>query len=146
VNTVLKTARQHFASPKRRVLNSTAGIIPPIQQQSLRVAGKWLKDHSDSIFNTTFWSIASSDEANANIHFTQTLDAFYIFAMSKPNVTLTLHSPVPYKEGDRVSVVGGKNSGVVVPSSLDNGVLSLYITDAVRESDEFAWVFKITYQ
>ncbi|KAJ6192144.1 glycoside hydrolase superfamily [Bipolaris maydis] len=121
------------------------GIIPSIQQHNLRVAGKWIKSHSEAIFNTTFWSMASSDEKDPNIRFTQTADAFYILAITKPNTTLIIHSPVPYREGDNVTVVGGMNAGAIVPSYLDNGLLSLDIKNDIMEADEFAWVFKITY-
>ncbi|CAA9966822.1 tissue alpha-l-fucosidase [Pyrenophora teres f. maculata] len=121
------------------------GIIPAIQQHNLRVAGAWIKSHAEAIFNTTFWSMASSDDANPDIRFTQTLDAFYIFAMTKPNATLSVHAPVPYRQGDNVTVVGGRQAGAVVPSILVDGVLRLDVGYEVREGDEFVWVFKIAF-
>lgn len=79
------------------------------------------------------------------MRFTQTLDAFYITTLYAPNDTLVLTSPVPYIEGDEVTVVGGNLSSTVVPSELSNGNLTLTISEAVRDADEYAWVFKIAY-
>ncbi|KAI1666416.1 Glycoside hydrolase family 29 protein [Pyrenophora tritici-repentis] len=89
--------------------------------------------------------MASSDDVNPDIRFTQTLDAFYILAMTKPNATLSVHAPVPYRQGDEVTVAGGRQAGAVVPSTLVDGVLRLDIGDEMREGDEFVWVFKIAY-
>lgn len=80
------------------------------------------------------------------MRFTQTPDAFYISTLYAPNDTLVLGSPVPYVEGDEVTVVGGNMSGTVVPSELsDDGKLTLTISEDVRDADEYAWVFKIDF-
>lgn len=80
------------------------------------------------------------------MRFTQTPDAFYITTLYAPNDTLVLDSPVPYVPGDQVTVVGGNLSGTVVPSELlANGSLRLNVSDEVKQADEYAWVFKISY-
>lgn len=80
------------------------------------------------------------------MRYTQTPDAFYITTLYAPNDTLVLTSPVPYVSGDQVTVVGGNLSGTVVPSDLlANGSLQLSVSDEVRDADEYAWVFKISY-
>lgn len=80
------------------------------------------------------------------MRFTQTPSAFYITTLYAPNDTLVLDSPVPYLGGDRVTVVGGGMAGAVVPSErLANGSLRLNVSDEVRAADEYAWVFKISY-
>lgn len=79
------------------------------------------------------------------MRFTHTLDAFYITTLYAPNDTLILTSPVPYIHGDEVTVVGGNMSGTIVPSELSNGSLTLTISEDVRDADEYAWVFKISY-
>lgn len=80
------------------------------------------------------------------MRFTQTPDAFYISTLYAPNDTLVLASPVPYVQGDEVTVVGGNASGTVVPSELSgDGRLTLTISEEVRGADEYAWVFKIAY-
>ena len=54
---------------------------------------------------------------------------------------------MPYVDGDAVTVVGGNRSGAVVPSRLlGNGSLELTINDEVREADQYAWVFKISFR
>lgn len=119
------------------------GTIIDIEQRNLRAAGAWIKSHAEAIFNTTYWSITPAE--GLAVRFTQTLDAFYITTLYAPNDTLVLTSPVPYIQGDEVTVVGGNMSGTVVPSELSNGNLTLTISEDVRDADEYAWVFKIAY-
>lgn len=122
---------------------SFIGTIIDIEQRNLRAAGTWIKSHAEAIFNTTYWSI--TPEEGLAFRFTQTLDAFYITTLYAPNDTLVLSSPVPYLEGDEVTVVGGNLSGTVIPSKLSNGRLILTISDDVKDADEYAWMFKISY-
>lgn len=87
-------------------------------------------------------------EEGPAVRFTQSQDAFYILTLYAPNETLVLDAPVPYVPGglDQVVVVGGNASGAVVPSEvLGNGSLRLNISQAIRDADEYAWVFKIGY-
>ncbi|TKA74783.1 hypothetical protein B0A49_05638 [Cryomyces minteri] len=120
------------------------GTIIAIEQQNLRQAGMWIKSHGEAIFNTTYWFVAPQD--GTEIRFTQTMDAFYITALSKPNATIVLESPVPWVQGDKVTVFGGNASGTVVPSQLTaTGSLQLTIPEAVQNADQYAWVFKISY-
>jgi alpha-L-fucosidase len=120
------------------------GTIVDIEKQNLRAAGKWIKSHGEAIFNTTYWFI--TPEEGDTVRFTQTPDAFYILTLAAPNATLLLTSPVPYVSGDRVTIVGGSMSGVIVPSRLlANGSLELTVSDAVRAADEYSWVFKISF-
>lgn len=120
------------------------GTIIAVEQDNLRTAGKWIKTHAEAIFNTTYWYITpEEDEA---VRFTQTPNAFYISTLSAPNATLTLRSPVPYVSGDKVTIVGGKMAGHVVPSKqLSDGSLQLNISEEVKNADEYAWVFKIDF-
>lgn len=81
------------------------------------------------------------------MRFTQTVDAFYLTALSAPNDSLVVDAPVPYVPGlDQVTVVGGSLAGTVVPSDvLANGSLRLNVSEDVRNADQYAWVFKIAY-
>jgi alpha-L-fucosidase len=120
------------------------GTIIEIEQRNLRIAGAWIKDHAEAIFNTTYWFV--TPEEGQAVRFTQSSNAFYIATLYPPNGTLVLESPVPYVGGDEVRVVGGNMSGVVVPSRLlGNGSLELTVSEEVREADRFAWVFKIGF-
>jgi len=120
------------------------GSVPAAQQRSLREAGRWIRDHAEAVFNTTYWHVAPDE--GAAVRFTRTADAFYIATLGRPGALLALRSPVPYVEGDRVTVVGGKKAGAVVPSRLlPDGRLQLNITRDVREGDLYVWVFKISY-
>lgn len=120
------------------------GVIVDIEQRNLRAAGVWIKSHAEAIFNTTYWSI--TPEEGDTVRFTQTPDAFYISTIYAPNDTLVLNSPVPYVDGDEVTVVGGNMSGTVVPSQLSDGRLTLTISEDVKNADEYAWVFKIAFR
>jgi alpha-L-fucosidase len=120
------------------------GTIIEIEQRNLRIAGAWIKEHAEAIFNTTYWFV--TPEEGQAVRFTQNANAFYIATLYPPNGTLVLDSPVPYVEGDKVKIVGGNLSGTVVPSRLlGNGSLELKISEEVREADRFAWVFKIGF-
>lgn len=104
----------------------------------------WIKSHAEAIFNTTYWAVTPQE---GNVRFTQTVDAFYFITLYAPNDTLVIDAPVPYVPGlDDVTVVGGNQSGTVVPSEvLANGSLQLNVSDEVRNGDQYAWVFKIAY-
>ena len=123
------------------------GTIIAVEQENLRQGGVWIKDHAEAIFNTTYWFITPEEnQGTSQIRFTQTLDAFYIISLSQPNGSIILDSPVPWVEGDAVSIVGGNASGTMVPSSkFSNGSLLLNISDEVTQADQYAWVFKISY-
>jgi alpha-L-fucosidase len=124
------------------------GTIISVEQDNLREAGAWIKDHAEAIFNTTYWSITPEETAaGKGVWFTQTSEAFYIISLVKPEGrSLAVNSPVPWVAGDRVTVVGGNSSGVVVPSKkAGNGSLMLSLSDEVLAGDEFAWSFKIDF-
>jgi len=121
------------------------GTILEVEQNNLRQAGVWIKDHAEAIFNTSFWFV--TPEEGDDIRFTTTMDAFYIVSIAKPPSNLTLDSPIPWIAGDAVTVVGGNMSGTVVPSkALSNGSVTLTLPDEVISGDQYAWVFKIAYQ
>lgn len=120
------------------------GTIVDVEQKTLREAGAWIRSHGEAIFNTTYWSVTPQE--GTDVRFTTSVDAFYISVLSKPNGTLVLESPVPWVEGDEVTVVGGSKAGTVVPSEKnDNGSVVLQLSDEVVAADEYAWVFKIEY-
>ncbi|KAJ5682999.1 hypothetical protein N7462_006164 [Penicillium macrosclerotiorum] len=120
------------------------GTIIDVEQQHLRQAGSWIKSHAESIFNTTYWFV--TPEEGDEIRFTMSQDAFYIHTLSKPNATLTLSSPIPWVEGDQITVVGGKMARAVVPSmKSQNGSIVLSVSAEIAAADHFAWVFKISY-
>lgn len=120
------------------------GSILQVEQDHLRTAGAWIEAHGEAIFNTTYWFF-TPEEGDA-LRFTQTLDAFYIHCLERPNSTLVVASPVPYLPGDQVVAVGGKRAGSVVPSRLlPTGSLELSLSMDLIAADDVAWVFKIPY-
>jgi alpha-L-fucosidase len=124
------------------------GTIISVEQDNLREAGVWIKDHAEAIFNTTYWFITPEENTDGKeLRFTQTLGAFYIISLLEPeDGSLVVGSPVPWVVGDQVTVVGGNVSGVVVPSTqAGNGSLVLSLSDEVVGADEYAWVFKIDF-
>lgn len=123
------------------------GTIIDVEAANLRQAGVWIKDHAEAIFNTTYWFITPEENEGGNeLRFTQTGDAFYICSLVKPGSELVIESPVPWVEGDNVTVVGGNASGTVVPSrKAGNGSLVLDLDESVLNGDSFTWVFKIGY-
>jgi alpha-L-fucosidase len=124
-------------------------MIISVEQDNLRQAGTRIKDHAEAIFKTTYRFITLEENAEVKkLRFTQTLEEFYIISLVEPKGgSLAIDSTVPWIVEDQVRVVGGKASGVVVPSNkVENGSLVLSLTDEVVGADEFAWVFKIDFR
>lgn len=118
------------------------GTIADIMQTNLREAGLWIKAHAESLFDTKYWPMGAG---SGNLRYTTTDDAFYIHLLKKPDGTVRITDPVPYLEGDKVTVVGGEKNGSVMGSRLDGGSLVLDVTDEIASADEYVWTFKITY-
>ncbi|KAJ5746876.1 uncharacterized protein N7511_008572 [Penicillium nucicola] len=120
------------------------GTILDIEQQHLREAGKWIKSHAEAIYDTSYWFVAP--EEGEHIRFTTSPDAFYIHCLTRPNATLTLSSPIPWMEGDNMSVVGGHQHGVEIPSmKTEDGSVVLSVSREIAMADQYVWVFKISY-
>lgn len=118
------------------------GTIDATERKNLLEAGKWIKEHGEAVFNTTYWFV--TPEEGPAVRFTQNEEAFYISTLYPPNATLVLDSPVPWVSGDEITVVGGEMAGEVVPSTiLGNGSLMLNVSEEVRGADRYCWVFKI---
>lgn len=122
------------------------GSIPQIMQRYLREAGEWVKSHEESIFGTKYWVHGPGD---GDFRYTTTDDAFYIHLLRRPdgeNATVVVPDPVPYLEGDTVTVVGGSMHGAVVSARIgDDNKLVLDILADVARADRFVWTFKFEY-
>jgi alpha-L-fucosidase len=120
------------------------GSIAEAESKTLKEAGTWIKDHEESIFGTKSWFVTPQE--GENIRFAVSDDAFYISFLERPKGTVLIQSPVPWIEGDNVTVVGGKLAGSVVKSWKDSsGSLALEFEREVLDADRWAWVFKIKY-
>ncbi|KAK7992123.1 hypothetical protein PG988_000917 [Apiospora saccharicola] len=127
------------------------GEIVEVEQRHLREAGAWIKDHGEAIFNTTYWGVTPQyvDAAtDTDVRFTMTMDAFYISVLNQTadGSVVIRDTPVPWVEGDQVTIVGGQMAGqsVGVDSLGENGI-RLNITHEMWEADKWAWVFKLIY-
>lgn len=122
------------------------GDIIDVEANALREAGVWIKDHGESIFNTSYWFVVPQE--GESVRFTKTEEAFYISVMEMPQNAgwLELESPIPWMDGDEVTVVGGKMNGTVVPSEAFGELgMRLNVTEDVWDADQTVWVFKISY-
>lgn len=124
------------------------GSVLDVEAALLREAGAWIKGHAEAVFNTTYWFVAPQE--GDDVRFTTTPDAFYVLVMNQLNASLTLASPIPWTEGDQVTVVGGDLHGQVVPSEAvvtedGQAAISFEISDEVQAADKWTWVFKIAY-
>jgi alpha-L-fucosidase len=82
------------------------GSISEIQQDRLRVLGKWLEVHGEGIFGTKPWVRAVAREADAEVRFTRKGDTVYAFLL-KPATSGTIRVPnVLAGEGTEVSMLG----------------------------------------
>ena len=122
------------------------GSIPEIMKRYLREAGEWIKAHEESIFSTKYWP--SHGPGKGDFRYTTTDDAFYIHLLRRPdeNKAMVVPDPVPYMDGDKVTVVGGSMHGAVVDAMIDDDdKLVLNVSEEVAATDRFAWTFKIGY-
>ena len=123
------------------------GTIIDVEQTNLREAGTWIRTHGEAVFDTTYWFV--TPEEGEDVRFTTTGHAFYIHVMNQVNGTVRLVSPIPWVQGDDVTVVGGDLDGMVVPSrSVQEGNQTVYeidVSEQVMDADRWAWVFKISY-
>lgn len=120
------------------------GTISEVEQKNLREAGRWIKSHAEAVFGTRFWGVTPQE--GESLRFLTTEDAFYVLVLDRPEGRLVIESPVPWVQGDGVTIVGGNMAGAVVPSWKGNGRgVVLEVSKEVADADEFVWVFKITY-
>ncbi|XP_014550288.1 glycoside hydrolase family 29 protein [Bipolaris victoriae FI3] len=120
------------------------GTIPLIMQKGLKDAGKWIKERSESIYDTRFWQTTSG---KGSFRYTISDSAFYIHVLDKPSLTLLIPDAIPFLNGDSVQVLGGGMSGTKVPATKnENGTVVLQLDDAIISSDRYVWTFKVIYK
>ena len=123
------------------------GSVIPEESGPLLQVGQWLKAAGESIYGTRPWFIQPEDTStgSTNVRFTTKPDAFYIIAISRPlNGALRTSAPVPIKEGDKVTLLGG--SGDPLKWSIEGGVLSVEVgEDELDKVTLPAWAFKVAY-
>ena len=81
----------------------------------------------------------------ADVRFTTTFGAFYIIAVQRPSGgLLRVRAPVPIKEGDTVTLLGGECSEL--DWEIKEGILSITFEEDVLDRIQYAWAFKIEYK
>ncbi|HEY3716261.1 MAG TPA: alpha-L-fucosidase [Jatrophihabitantaceae bacterium] len=119
------------------------GTIPQIMQTRLREMGAWLKVNGESIYNTTYWARGATD---GDLRFTVAPNkAFYVTSLTQPGDTVTVHSPVPIRPGDTISLLGYHGPALHWAKASD-GSLAINVPAAARNSGQYAWVFKINWK
>ncbi|TLD05922.1 uncharacterized protein PgNI_09032 [Pyricularia grisea] len=137
------------------------GTIAPIMADNLRIAGRWIKRHETSIYNTTYWYplsqiVGSGDGATPDVRFTRAKDAFYTLFLEKPKIGgdgyVTIPAAVPVLEGDEVSLLGvggGEKLDFKITGSPGGQggekSLKIKVDQTVLDNEDICWVFKIKY-
>ncbi|KAF2430681.1 glycoside hydrolase [Tothia fuscella] len=120
------------------------GSIVEAEAKALREAGVWIKEHPEAIYGTKTWWV--NQQEGADTRYATSDDAFFIYFLKQPVGKVFLESPVPWVEGDKVTVVGGKRPGVVIGSRKDvNGRLVLDIAEDIAQADKWVWIVKISF-
>ncbi|OAQ58775.1 glycoside hydrolase [Purpureocillium lilacinum] len=119
------------------------GTIKEIMQTNLRAAGTWIKSHSESIFGTKSWPLGKG--GSGNVRYTETDQAFYIHYLTKPSGSITITDPIPWMQGDKITVVGGSKNGATVSARAAGNNIVLDVPQEISDADQYAWTFKITY-
>lgn len=118
---------------------------------SLVEAGGWIGGHGEAIFDTTYWFVQSEIAGGADVRFTQTDGAFYVFFLERPVLesgVVDIAAPVPVVEGDEVSLLaveGGENLTWRVTGHGSQTILKIEVTETLLDKEKFSWVFKIKY-
>ncbi|KAJ6437981.1 glycoside hydrolase [Purpureocillium lavendulum] len=145
-NTIVYTLLDAISKGGNLLLNigpKPDGTIKEIMQTNLRTAGTWIKSHSESIFGTKYWPLGKG--GSGNFRYTETDKAFYIHYLTKPSGSITITDPIPWMEGDKVTVVGGSKNGAAVSASASGNSVVLDVPQEISDADQYAWTFKITY-
>jgi alpha-L-fucosidase len=116
------------------------GTIPEIMQTRLRETGAWLKVNGESIYGTTYWW-RTPEEGDLRFAVAQN-KAFYITSLTRPGDQVTVHSPVPIRDGRKVTLLG--YHGAPLKWTRQNGALVIDLPPAAQRSGAHAWVFKIS--
>lgn len=132
-----------FISHLRPVGPKNDGTIPQIMQTNLLAAGKWINSHAESLFGTRFWSRSPGTD---NVRFTTAAGAFYIHLFAAPSGPVPIPFPVPFRPGDKVTILGGAMNGQPVPLMNGPDGFTLGGSPAIAAADQFVWTFKVTYE
>lgn len=127
------------------------GSIVQAEIDNLREAGVWIHAHDEAIFNTTYWFVQSEILDGPEVRFTQTNEAFYILFLEKPvpqNGVVAVAAPVPVLSGDNVSLLavdGGESLAWETSGEGSEFELLITVSEELLESEEFCWVFRVSY-
>lgn len=70
----------------------------------------------------------------------------FIHHVGQPGRQLKVEQPVPWVEGDVVTVVGGSRDGDVLNVSKDSdGNFLINLNEEQINGDRYVWTFKVTY-
>ncbi|KAL1705868.1 glycoside hydrolase family 29 protein [Schizophyllum commune] len=124
------------------------GTIVDEEAEPLREIGAWLAHSGEAIYGTRPWFVQPSSapaDGLADVRVTTTVDAFCIIAVERPDGgLLRVRAPVPIKEGDTVTLLGG--DGSELDWEIEEGILSISFEEDVLDRVRYAWAFKIEYK
>jgi alpha-L-fucosidase len=116
------------------------GTIPEIMQTRLRDMGAWLRVNGEAIYGTTYWARGA---AEGDLRFTIAPNkAFYVCSLTAPGSQLTVRSPVPIRQGDRIRMLG-YHGGPLHWSHDSTGALVIDVPPAAVDAGRYVWVFRI---
>lgn len=115
-----------------------SGLIPKAQQDSLLGMGKWLKTNGEAIYSTRYWNLTPQE---ADWRFTTKDGIFYMISLTKPATSYTFKSPIPVRDGDRITLLGAK--GTIKYTINEEGLLTINPTPSQIGQSSLAWAFRI---
>lgn len=108
---------------------------------SIPLTGKSSKQRSsDGANNYRFITPETGD-----VRFTQTQDAFYVIALTKPTETFVVDVPVPILSGDTISMIGAGNGTLLDWSITSDKSFSITVPSALADAGKYAWAMKVNY-
>lgn len=117
------------------------GTIHPVEVANLKEAGTWIRANGEGIFNTTYWFVTPE---TGDIRFTQTVEAFYIFSLTKPAEMFVVDVPLPILIGDKVTMIGTGNNTELAWELSGEGIV-IEVPVGIADAGKYCWVMKIGY-
>lgn len=118
------------------------GTIPRIMAERLQEIGAWLRINGEAIYDTVPWWRTPQD---GSLRFTvRPNQGFYITSLARPGAKVIVHMPVPIVAGDRVTLLGWRNTPLAWRR--EGGRFIIDVPPAARRSGHFAWTFKIDWK
>ncbi|KAF4555134.1 Hypothetical protein D9617_3g022060 [Elsinoe fawcettii] len=128
---------RHASSP------TPFNILVPFLKSSATIFRIPVRGHGEGIYGARYWSVK---QISGDFRYATKPEAFFIHHFEASTNTATVPNPVPWLEGDVVTVLDGSQNGREVSASrtATGGPQSVF-NDAIANGEKYVWSLKIAY-